>query len=93
MPILIHCGPDECDRPDRFEKWFEEYKKVKFVLAHMRPVDTTIKMMKKYNNVWTDTAFAPDESVEKVFSEGLGERVLYGTDYPLNKDVYNKKNL
>ena len=88
MPILIHCGPDECDRPDRFEKWFEEYNEVRFILAHMRPVDTTIKMMKKYNNVWTDTAFAPDESVEKVFSEGLGDRVLYGTDYPLNKEVY-----
>lgn len=90
MPILIHCGPDECDRPDRFENWFKIYPSVKFVLAHMRPVDKTIEMMTKYNNVWTDTAFAPDESVEKVYRSGLGERVLFGTDYPLNKSIYNE---
>lgn len=90
MPILIHCGPDECDRPDRFENWFKIYPSVKFVLAHMRPVDKTIEMMTKYNNVWTDTAFAPDESVEKVYRNGLGERVLFGTDYPLNKSIYNE---
>ena len=40
--------------------------------------------------MWADTAFAPDESVEKVFNEGLGDRVLYGTDYPLNKNIYKE---
>lgn len=88
MPILIHCGPDECDSPKRFLDWFLIYNDVSFVLAHLRPAEDTIMVMKKCKNVWTDTAFASEDSIKFANKEGMGDRVLYGTDYPINKNCY-----
>lgn len=89
MPILIHCGVNECSYPSRFDEWFGKYKDIKFILAHMRPVDIVINEMAKHENVWADTALAEEGDIKKVFDAGFADRVLYGTDYPFNKNVYN----
>jgi len=47
FPILIHTGESGVDRPNRFERFFGEYKNAKIILAHSRPVNETIKMLKK----------------------------------------------
>jgi predicted TIM-barrel fold metal-dependent hydrolase len=63
--------------------FFGEYKKAKIILAHCRPANETIAMMKKYPNVIGDTAFAPKERIDEIRDAGFIERVIFGTDFPI----------
>ncbi|GHT70972.1 hypothetical protein FACS1894110_23300 [Spirochaetia bacterium] len=90
LPILIHTGPSGVDSPDRFEKFFEEYPAARVILAHGRPIDKTIKMMHRFDNVECDTAFMPEESVHTLVSTGLASRVLPGSDFPITQFMANK---
>jgi hypothetical protein len=61
---------------------------VTFILAHGRPIGQTVEMMKKYPNVWCDTAFMPTENIVRLCMENLSERVLWGSDYPIPQYYY-----
>lgn len=88
MPLLIHTGEMEGCYPKLYEKSIADFPNVTFILAHGRPINDTIELMKKYPNVWVDTAFMPLEHIRKLCDEKLSERVLWGTDYPIPK-YYN----
>jgi predicted TIM-barrel fold metal-dependent hydrolase len=83
LPALIHTGNSGVDNADRFERFFGDFSRVKFILAHCRPLDATIKMLQKYDNVWCDTAFAPDADIEKIIQAGYKNRIIFGTDFPI----------
>lgn len=88
MRVLIHTGESGVDRPNRFERFFGEYKNAGIVLAHCRPADETIKVMQKYPNVSGDTAFAPKERIDEVKAAGFGGRLFFGTDFPITHYFY-----
>ena len=88
VPLLIHTGEKEGCNPLLYEKAFADYPYVTFILAHGRPLHETITMMKKYLNVWVDTAFMPTENIVMLCNERLSDRVLWGTDYPIPKYYY-----
>ena len=88
MPIVIHTGSEECENPQIFEKWFADFSTVKFVLAHCRPLDIVMQILKQYNNVFGDSSFLSKENLELLKQNGFSERILFGTDYPVNKDAY-----
>lgn len=83
FPILIHCGDDEFEKPIKFERWFEDFPQVQFVLAHSRPLSDTLDMLQKYTNVFCDTAFVSSETVATIRDAGFKERTLFGTDFPI----------
>lgn len=85
LPLLIHTGEMPGCNPLLFEKTITCYSDVTFILAHGRPIIETIKLMKQYPNVWTDTAFMPIENISLLCKENLSDRVLWGTDYPIPK--------
>jgi predicted TIM-barrel fold metal-dependent hydrolase len=91
FPILIHTGESGSDRPSRFERFFGEYKNAKIILAHSRPADETIEMLRKYPNVFCDTAFVSKTSVDKVIKAGFADRILFGTDFPITH-YFNKQS-
>lgn len=91
MPLLIHTGEMEGCYPKFYEKTIAGFPNVTFILAHGRPINDTIKLMKKHSNVWVDTAFMPIEHICKLCDEKLSERVLWGTDYPITK-YYNPQD-
>ena len=93
IPLLIHTGEKEGCYPSLYEKAFSEHPSVTFILAHGRPIDETIDMMKKYPNVWTDTAFMPIEHICMLCDENLSDRVLWGSDYPIPKFYYPDKDM
>lgn len=93
MPLLIHTGEKEGCRPKLYEKAVLDFPNVTFILAHGRPVSDTIELMKKYPNVWCDTAFMPTENIVKLCDEKLSNRVLWGTDYPIPKYYYPEKDM
>ena len=93
MPLLIHTGEREGCYPKLYEKVVSDFTNVTFILAHGRPINDTIELMKKYPNVWCDTAFMPTENIVKLCDEKLSNHVLWGTDYPIPKYYYPEKDL
>lgn len=85
VPILIHTGEWATCHSGIFETIIAANQDLKFVLAHGRPIDETIYLMKKYTNAWTDTAFMQMENIKKITDEKLTERVLFGSDAPINR--------
>lgn len=83
VPILIHTGEKEGCEPLLFKEAIATNQSVKFILAHARPLEQTITLMKAYPNVWADTAFVPTENVVKLCDDGFSNRIMWGTDYPI----------
>ena len=88
IPLLIHTGEIAGCYPGLYEQWITRFPNVTFILAHGRPINDAIKLMKKHSNVWTDTAFMPIENIAKLCDEKLSNRILWGTDYPIPKYYY-----
>lgn len=93
VPLLIHTGEREGCYPSLYEKAFANNPNIAFILAHGRPLDEAIEMMKKYPNVWVDTAFMPTDNIKKLCDENLSDRVLWGSDYPIPKYYYPDKDM
>lgn len=92
--VIIHSGqvnshllfknPD-LGNPTHFERWFEEYKNVTFVLAHMNihEPEVSLELMEKHLNVYTTTSWQPSASIARVISKIGADRILYASDWPL----------
>ena len=98
LPLLIHTGEMDGCYPRQYEWIIKSRPDVTFILAHGRPLDQTMDLMERYDNVWCDTAFMPTENIVKLCQKGLTGRVLWGSDYPIPqyynpdidiKDYYN----
>jgi predicted TIM-barrel fold metal-dependent hydrolase len=83
LPVLIHTGEGSVHSPDRFQAFFGLYPTVQFILAHSRPAETTITMLRKYGNVYCDSSFVPEESLQKIAATGFVSRMLFGSDFPI----------
>jgi hypothetical protein len=83
LPVLLHTGESGKDNASRFEKFFAEYNTLIFILAHARPLVEALSMLKKYNNVYVDTAFVSIDTFQKIISEGFSSRIIFGSDFPI----------
>lgn len=81
--VLIHCGPDDFELPNKFESVIARHPKALTQLAHTRPLDMTLEMLKKYPNTICDTAFVGEDVQEEVRKAGFGNRMRFGTDFPI----------
>ena len=93
VPLLIHTGETEGAYPLCFDESIGQNPDVQFILAHGRPVDEAIDLMKKYKNAWVDTAFMPTPNIVKCCEAGFVERVLWGSDYPIPKYYYKGEDM
>ena len=82
--VLIHCGPDDFELPNKFENFIKCFPKVAVQLAHCRPVEETLQMLRSYPNVLCDTAFASEEVQKQVRDAGFADRMRFGTDFPID---------
>ena len=83
LHILIHCGCDDFEKPTLFETFIAKYQKVQVQLAHCRPVEETLYMLKKYSNTICDTAFVSEEIQKEIIAAGFGNRIVNGSDFPI----------
>ena len=83
LPALIHTGPDTVDEARRFEEFFRAYPRVRFILAHARPLDQALRLMAKYAHVHCDTAFVPKTHIRRIVQAGFAARLLPGSDFPI----------
>lgn len=85
LPLMIHTGADDCCRSGRFEPFVKQYPKLTFVLCHARPAEEAFQMMKRFENVWIDTAFLSFGDLKSNLTPEIEDRILFGTDFPANR--------
>lgn len=83
LPVVVHAGPDPFELPSLFAPLMEAYPRVTVQLAHCRPLEDTLDMLRKYPNVVCDTAFVDAETENEIRAAGFGERIRFGTDFPI----------
>ncbi len=88
LPIIFHTGSSESDDPILFEKWFKNYPTVKVTLAHCKNLKSIINLFDKYPQLNGDISFIPKENFDYLISNGYCDRLIYGSDFPINKTLY-----
>lgn len=84
IPVVLHTGGSKECEAKVFSGIISQYSNLKFVLAHGRPIDQTIEVLESSTNAYVDTAFMPVEVVSQIIDKGLIDRILFGTDVPIN---------
>jgi predicted TIM-barrel fold metal-dependent hydrolase len=90
LPVLIHTGEDDFERPAFFSSFFPLYPQVKFILAHCRPAPDTISMFRTHGNLYGDTAFLDADRYAQIAEAGFAKRLIPGTDFPITH-YFNRK--
>lgn len=88
VPVIFHTGNFECCHASLFKNTILENSDLTFVLAHGRPLDETIDILNSCSNTYVDTAFMPIADLKGLVAEGLTNRILFGTDAPINRVFY-----
>lgn len=80
LPLLIHTGGEECCLAEKFEPAIADNSDICFILAHGRPLEQALRLSSEYDNVYVDSAFMPIEHMAVFAKNGLGNKLLWGTD-------------
>jgi len=91
VPILIHSGGDKKCDAGSYLRVIKKHPLQKFILAHGRPIDEAVSILKQTTNAYVDTAFMPLENIEIILNNGFEDKILFGTDFPIT--IHNEKNL
>lgn len=84
-PLMIHTGVVRNCHPIQLQPLFRKYPDQTFIMAHGRPIDETVLVMRECPNTFVDTAFMPIQHIEKLIVHGFSDRILWGSDYPIIK--------
>ena len=84
VPVLLHTGEFKECRAGVFMDICSQYNDLTFVLAHGRPLQETLEVLTRCTNVYVDTAFMPINDVATIVQNGYANRLLFGTDAPIN---------
>jgi len=93
VPVMFHTGGWRGSNAIQFYKFCREFPEVKFILAHGKPISQTLKVLKGAKNAYVDNSFMDNESMKMICDEGLSDRILFGTDFPIMKTFWPKVNL
>lgn len=88
LPLLIHTGEHIGCYPETFDKIIDSNPDIRFILAHGRPIKQALALLRNKKNVYVDTAFMPIENIKSLVESGFEHRILWGTDYPIQKYFY-----
>ncbi len=93
MPLKLHTGGQlRCDA-GIYYKLCHSNPNTNFILAHGRPVDQALMVLKKCPNVFVDTAFMPIDDVALLVRNEMSDRIFFGSDYPLDQLFYPGESL
>ena len=93
LPLLLHTGGCEMSDAGSYKDLISRHPEVTFILAHCRPGDQALDVMKSCLNCWGDTAFTPPRDVKMLVDAGLSDRLMLGTDYPLHRSFYKGRDM
>ena len=83
LPIMLHTGEHPRCEAGVYLGLCAEFPAVPVILAHGRPINQTMDMMRKCPNACTDTAFMPVKDIIKLKENGFLSRTFFGTDFPI----------
>ena len=96
-PVVIHCGsgpaPGRFTGPDRIEGVLREFPRLRLIIAHMGNPEYSqfLDLTEKYDGLLLDTTMvftdfsnedAPYPAHETARLVALGDRILFGSDFP-----------
>lgn len=90
VPMVIHTDEDRSANAVCYEYLYKAYPKQLFILAHGKPIDQILRLLPKYKNLMVDTAFMDIKHIQRIANEGHANRVIFGTDAPINRLFINK---
>lgn len=88
IPILIHTGDELSCQSNLFETIIANNPEISFILAHGRPHQQAIEIVKRHHNAFADTAFMPIAHIKNFIDSGLSHKLLWGTDMCIPKYFY-----
>ncbi len=88
LPILIHTGIDTCCIAHKYETLYNRNPDITFILAHGRPNNEALRLAKRYDNVFVDSAFMPVEEMKSFVDNNLSNKLLWGTDMCIPQYFY-----
>lgn len=91
VPILVHTGEFRECHAKVFQPMCANNPDLTFVLAHGRPLDEAVDVLCQCPNTMVDTAFMTAEDVLHFTTKGFSNRVLFGTDAPINLLFFKEK--
>lgn len=87
-PVLFHTGgAKECEA-GMYGNVCAAFPGVSVVLYHGRPVEQAIDVCKRFPNAWIETSFMPMTWIKRTVREVGPERILFGSDFPLDAVYY-----
>ena len=81
--VLFHSSDMPGARPYHLVTLAKDYGNVDFIFAHCNPIDEMAEIVRKYANVWTDTAYMSINDFAKLNNYEWQGRLLFGTDLPV----------
>jgi hypothetical protein len=85
LPLLIHTGDDASCRCGKYESLVSHNCDITFILAHGRPLNQVIPLLRDDPNAYADSAFMPVADMMLLIQEGLAHKLLWGTDMCIPK--------
>lgn len=92
-PIIMHTGWTPESEANQFLNLYRQYPDVKTILAHGRPIDQTIQVAKKCENIYIDLSYMPIKDIYMFLNACGPERILFGTDFPLDSYYYPRASI
>lgn len=82
--VQIHTGKDrETGWIQDYAPFCAEFPEILFDLAHAQPAEYALNVLKRYPNIFVDTAFLPAHDAVPWFSEpNVRNRIMFGSDIP-----------
>lgn len=83
LPVVLHTGGCLDCEAGQYLGLCQYFHDVRVILAHGRPADQAIDVLRNTANTWVDSSFMPLSSMRQLILAGFGPRIIYGSDLPV----------
>lgn len=88
----VSMNGERCNSADQVAFLLDKYKRINFIMGHscQGQVDAAIDIARNYKNAWLDLCDTGrlNGVIEKMVKTVGAERILFGTDFPLQSEAY-----
>ena len=87
LPVLVHTANDKFSNIKYLERCMDKFPDLTFIAAHCileTDHQKIIQTLKKYHNLYCDTAWVDINFINSLKKEKLMDRVMFGTDNPID---------
>ena len=93
LPLLVHTGWTPESEAGNFNEVCSAFPDVPVILAHARPLDQAIYMLQRHCQLFVDTAYVSLHNLRCIVNAGLGSRIIFGSDFPVDRHYYPRASL